>query len=156
MQLEGLSRSTAGELLINQAITELGIPASHAPGRSWFAQITLACGSTVEITASSIEVESWQEYGTLNAEFLPFAESPNVPLNQHPISAFIIDRVDVLVAEEANYQVEGGLIFTATDGRELAFVAGDIPGAFSIKLPDGAGELYPQLEWERYQRCPIV
>lgn len=156
MQLEGMSRNTAGGLLLNQAITELGIPVSHTPGKTWFARVTLGCGSTVDITASSTEVESWHEYGTLNAEFLPTVASPNVALSRYPISAFIIDRVDVLVAEDASYQVEAGLIFTAIDGRELAFVAGDIPGAFSVKLPEGAGELHPQLDWESHHRYPFT
>ncbi|WP_421568665.1 hypothetical protein [Stenotrophomonas sp. PD6] len=155
MQIEGARRDRLASLLTGEQILFVSIPADQSMGQAWYALAALASGRGVVFSGSSTEVGGWEECGTMNVEFL----APSPPLGewavQTELDGFVIQSVFVLVVDDAQWQIEAGLAIFAEDGRQLLFVAGDIPGAFSMMMPNGQGELRPQFPWQDYRRTVI-
>lgn len=152
IQFEGVLRESLSANLVGDLILSIATPEGHSLSKVWYAQVEMSSGKAVEFTASSTEVEGWVEYGTINVGLMHARTPVAKPLITAAIKEFVIKAVELLVAEEENYQIEAGLVITAEDGRELVVVAGDIPGAFSVRLPGEKNELDPQFPWQDYLR----
>jgi hypothetical protein len=155
MQIEGARRERLASLVTGEQILFVSIPADQSMGQAWFTFAELASGTAVAFTASSTDGDGWEEYGTMNVELL--ASSPHLAKGtvEAELDGFVVQSVFVLVVDDAQWQIEAGLAILAEDGRELIFVAGEIPGAFSMMMPNGQGELRPQFPWHNYRRTVI-
>lgn len=156
IQLDGIERSMFSTALEGQQLQSVSVPASKTLGKTWFARLTFVGGSHLEVSGSSTEAGNWEEYGSVNITLLNAPCADDTEMVSHQLRDFHIRLVHVLEVEEDEYIIEAGLSFEAGDGREILIVGGGIPGALSLRLPDGDGALAPQFPWSQYRRRPVA
>jgi hypothetical protein len=155
MQIEGVRREALISSLAGDEILCVSVPENNSLEQSWFASAALKSDRRIDISGSSSDVGNWEEYGTINLELLRSPLEIEMRTIDVALEAFFIQSAFVLVVDESDHQIEAGIVISAEDGREIFVVAGDIPGAFSLRMPDGQGDLRPQFPWQDYRRILI-
>jgi len=155
MQVEGIKRESLASALAGHRLLSISVPRSQSLEKAWYAQAKLSSGRILELSGSSTETENWAEYGTINVTVSGASIEVDAALSVFCVEGFVVDSIQLLVMDEGRYHIEAGLIIKAADDRVLIVVAGEIPGAFSLKLPDGQDGLDPQFPWQRYGTEPV-
>lgn len=152
IQIEGAERKLLPDALRGDSVVSVSIVESHSLDRTWFARTLLASGRCLEFTSSTTEVGNWVDFGTLNIKVCNAPPSIDKKLSTYPLKDFVVKQVSLLIVEDGGVVIEAGIVLSESASRELAFIAGEIPGSFSIRLPGHVGDLDLQFPLDRYRR----
>lgn len=155
IQVEGVGRGQLVSCLVGQRIIEISIPEQNSLEMTWFARLVLASGAAVDISGSSTEVGGWVEYGTVNVQLVPVLAPIEGRWTSFACDNVVITSISLLAVNQGGYEIEAGLVVGVEGGQEFRIVAGEVPGSFSLLLPDGRGKLVPQFSPLEYRNVLI-
>ncbi|WP_157499755.1 hypothetical protein [Lysobacter sp. Root983] len=143
-QIEGVTRERIAQELAGESVVSYRVPNGQSLESVWFLQLFLRSGLVVEITASSTQVENWQEFGTININICEGAKQSKLEGVMVGVESFEIEGVNLLLHEDEKYLIESGIVLRSSQAKEIMVAAGEYPGSLTVQAPFSGGGFEPQ------------
>ncbi|WP_312236041.1 hypothetical protein [Stenotrophomonas sp.] len=157
IQLEGAEPGELTELLRGRQLLACRVPTTQTASLAWQVILSFDSNVSLELTCSSTVVQGWDEFGTINVEFLAgaAAESTCEWANLEVPEGLYVEYAAIVRWQGAGLIVDSGIRLHLSDGRLLSVVVVDAPGSLLLTMPGDAAPHSWQFPATEYVSVPI-
>jgi hypothetical protein len=148
LQCENIEPKDIRRKTLNLSVVAYSMPPKHSFQAAWIFRLIFNNGNEIEFSSACTMVDSWQEAGSLNIQFMEKTmieqSGEDSILLKVEIKPLLITSLIKLVYEGNEYESECGLIIVGETGQSITITTGVSPGSVSIKAPFSTSHFEPE------------